>query len=119
MNDKEQAQKLVDEARAGLVTFETALRRIIETEAWTPLGYGSFIELYRAEFGDNVLAGEIKAVVVYAALDGGASHEEIREAFAGVASTTVESMAAKKKAGQRLDPTCGIDRANRGHRITW
>lgn len=65
----------------ALTNFEAELIGVIETRAWEPLGYPSFTAAWADRMkGFKLTTDELKAYVVYAAVDDGLSDEEISEA---------------------------------------
>jgi hypothetical protein len=94
MISKKSAQALVTQARDGLVSAEQAIRKIIETSAWTALGYESFVAMWRQEFDGVQLASEgLRAAVVYKMFDGSAT---AAETSAALVSTGIGPAGVKK-----------------------
>lgn len=84
MTTKNEAKALVNSLRAGLLAISTALPKIVEARAWEPLGYVSFVELWRTELADLDLSGAPRAAAVYALLEAGATDDDVVECVKGV-----------------------------------
>lgn len=74
---KHEAQALWNRLRAGLLGVERDIKKIVETRAWEPLGYVSFVEAWDAELRGVEFTGAIQATVVLSLYDSGATPEEI------------------------------------------
>ena len=92
MLSHDEAQKLWDNLRSSLLETEKNIRAIINTRAWEPLGYDSFAEAWRDNLSDIELSTELRAVVVFAMFDDGASKSDVAKSVAGVGPTTVTAL---------------------------
>lgn len=99
MITKANAQKLVSSAKVSLADFYEAIKKIIEKEAWVPLGYEGFTELYDAEFSGLPLAEEMKPTIVYAMIEDKATDFQISKAIPGVGPEKIKSARRQKKSG--------------------
>ena len=92
MLSKIEAQQLWDNLRGSLLETEKNIRVIIEQRAWEPLGYETFAEAWRDNLSDIELSTELRAVVVFAMFDDGASKSDVAKSVAGVGPTTVTAL---------------------------
>ena len=96
---KAEAEDLWGQLREGLVNVEKVIVKIIETWAWEPLGYTNFLEAWNDRLkGIGLATDALRAVVVYALLDSGASDDEVIEAT-GVADSKVAHFRKMKALG--------------------
>lgn len=98
MNELE-ARELINEARKALKITSDSIQRIISNEAWKPLGYSSFQMMWEKEFGDIVLASEVRSAVVYAMLEQGESVDNIAHSVNGVGPDTANELKRKRDNG--------------------
>ncbi|MDN6657585.1 MAG: hypothetical protein L0L18_00940 [Acidipropionibacterium jensenii] len=112
--NKQQAETLWANLRSNLLAAEDNIRQIITTRAWEPLGYESFAECWADRLGDVKLAGELRAVVVYAMFDDGATDRDVALAVDGVGVSTVTALRDAHRKG--LDAG---DAAAMGTRPKW
>lgn len=103
MISKAKARKLVNTAKVSLNGLYDTLQEIIKTEAWTPLGYGSFTHMYEEEFSGMPLAAEMKAPILYAMIEDGASDFDISKAVPGVGPAKIESARRQQRNGIPAD----------------
>lgn len=96
---KANAEKLWSELRDALLNVEELINRIVETEAWKPLGYNTFIDAWADRMGDVTLTGTQQATVVYAMLNDGAKTAEIADAIKGVGPTVAHKYLQAHSAG--------------------
>lgn len=91
-----QAQKLVNQARAGLATAEQAITKIVQTTAWHALGYPTFAALWQAEFQGQtgIIAKSIRPQLIVALLKDDLDEVDIALALSGtgVGPDTVTSV---------------------------
>lgn len=81
MTEKE-ARQLTERVKKGFADVESALREVLATQAWLPLGYDSFIAWFDAELSGIELAKGVRNFIVYAMLEEGkASQAEIGVRF--------------------------------------
>lgn len=103
----EQARKLVEKARKGLVTAEQAIIQIIHEQAWEPLGYQNFAELWAAEFQGRVgiIADSIRPQLIVSLVESGLDTVGISVALAGsgVGPATVETVVRQHGHGVPVD----------------
>ena len=99
MLSKMEAQQLWDNLRGSLLETEKNIRAIINTRAWEPLGYETFAEAWRDNLSDIELSTELRAVVVFAMFDDGASKSDVAKSVAGVGPTTVTALADAHRKG--------------------
>lgn len=93
-----EASKLWDELRDHFVNMEKTIIRIIEAEAWKPLGYSTFAEAWVDRMKGVRLAGEVRAHVVYFMLSEGGEVEAISEAT-GIGTGSVEDLKRQRSNG--------------------
>ena len=96
---KANAEKLWSELRDALLNVEELINRIVETEAWKPLGYNTFIDAWADRMGDVTLTGTQQATVVYAMLNDGAKTSEIAGAVQGVGGAKARKYAQAHESG--------------------
>lgn len=91
------------ELRSHLTNVDRAVRRIIETRAWEPLGYGTFAEAWADRMRGVRLASTIaQAFAVYALIDDGLDKKAALDALgseSGVASARFDALARQREAG--------------------
>lgn len=81
---KANAEKLWSQLREAFLNTEELINQIVETEAWKPLGYNTFIDAWAARMDGVTLTGTQQATVVYAMLNDGAKIAEIADTIKGV-----------------------------------
>ena len=109
-----QAGDLWDSLRDNLVNAEATLTKIIETRAWEPLGYSNFLEAWNDRLkGVRLATDAMRAAVVYAMLDSGASDREVVEA-AGVGDARVARLRGLRALGVSSTSAAASPRAKRG-----
>lgn len=81
MNDltPERADALWDELRDAFANLENAIRLIVDTKAWLPLGYETFASAWSERMKGVALANSVKPYVIYAMLDEGLALEDVAE----------------------------------------
>lgn len=99
MITKANAEKLVQQLRKGLLATQDAIEEIIATKAWKPLGYATFQELWNDRITDIELTGTMRATVVYAMFDEGATDIEAGKAVDGVGGVTASALRQAHRAG--------------------
>lgn len=92
MSRKDNAEQLVQQLRQGLIATQDALEKIIQQQAWKDLGYETFLELWEDRLGDVKLTGVMRATVVYALFDEGATEIEVATRVQGVGGSTVNAL---------------------------
>ncbi len=92
MLTKKQAEPLWNQLRGNLLAVEDGIRQIITARAWEPLGYDTFAACWADRLSDLKLAGELRAVVVYAMFDDGATDRDVALAVDGVGVSTVTAL---------------------------
>lgn len=116
--NKQQAETLWANLRSNLLAAEDNIRQIITTRAWEPLGYESFASCWADRLGDVKLTSELRAVVVYAMFEDGATDRDVAIAVDGVGVSTVTALRdAHRKgldAGDAAYTTRSRGRARRG-----
>lgn len=95
---QDEALKLWDELRDHFINMEKTIIRIIETEAWKPLGYATFAEAWSDRMSGVRLAGEVRAHVVYFMLSEGGETENI-SGVTGIGTGSVEDLKRQKSNG--------------------
>lgn len=95
---KQTASDLWDELRDGFNNIEKTIIRIIEVEAWKPLGYSTFAEAWNDRMSGIRLAGEVRAHVVYFMLSEGEDVEAI-STTTGIGTGSVKDLARQKSNG--------------------
>lgn len=80
----DEANKLFEQLRAGLLATQVALEEIIRTKAWEPLGYDTFQEAWEDRLSDIELTGVMRATVVLAMFSQGATETEVATTVSGV-----------------------------------
>lgn len=100
-----QAEALFDDLRAGFLNIEVLLRKIIETQAWIPLGYDTFTQAWHDKMrGVRLAQRSTAAVVAFAMLQDGATVEEVIEETQGEVSVRIaKAMEARREQGLPLD----------------
>lgn len=96
---KHEAQALWNRLRAGLLGVERDIKKIVETRAWEPLGYISFVEAWNAELRGVEFTGAIQATVVLSLYDSGATPEEIAASVEGVGPVRAKAYKQAHSAG--------------------
>ena len=99
---KANAEKLWSDLRNALINTEELINRIVETEAWKPLGYNTFIDAWADRMRDVKLTATQQATVVYAMLEDGAKTAEIAGAIDGVGPVKARKYKQAHDAG--VDP---------------
>ena len=75
---RQEAEALWSELREALVNAEAKLIEIIETRAWLPLGYATFVDAWNARMhGFRFMGDVVKAHVVYTMIDEGRTDAQI------------------------------------------
>ncbi|KZE19127.1 hypothetical protein [Brevibacterium casei] len=95
---KQTASDLWDELRDGFNNIEKTIIRILEVEAWKPLGYATFAEAWNDRMSGVRLAGEVRAHVVYFMLSEGESVDAI-STTTGIGTGSVKDLARQKSNG--------------------
>lgn len=95
---KDTASSLWDELRDGFNNIEKTIIRIIEVEAWKPLGYATFAEAWNDRMSGVRLAGEVRAHVVYYMLSEGADVDAV-SATTGIGAGSVRDLKRQKSNG--------------------
>lgn len=95
---KDTASSLWDELRDGFNNIEKTIIRIIEVEAWKPLGYATFAEAWNDRMSGVRLAGEVRAHVVYYMLSEGADVDAV-SATTGIGAGSVADLKRQKSNG--------------------
>lgn len=98
---KKKAETLWSDLRGNLLAAQDNISKIIATKAWEPLGYDTFTEAWTDRLGDLKLHGELRAVVVYAMFDEGATTADVTVSMAGVGPSTAKAL--KQAHGKGLD----------------
>ena len=111
--NKQQAETLWANLRSNLLAAEDNIRQIITTRAWEPLGYESFAECWADRLGDVKLAGELRAVVVFAMFDDGATDRDVAMAVGGVGVSTVTALRDAHRKGLEAGEASVIARPQR------
>lgn len=96
---KANAEKLWSELRNALLNTEELINRIVETEAWKPLGYNTFIDAWADRMADVTLTGTQQVTVVYAMLEDGAKTAEIADAIKNVGPAKARAYEQAHSAG--------------------
>lgn len=104
---KADAAVLWDDLRIGLLDVESTVRNIIEKRAWIPLGYASFAQAWAAETKGILLAGALRAEVVYTMMDTGSDDTEIARA---IGSTTTVIGTVRENRAQGKPATASVFR---------
>lgn len=89
---KDNADQLVQQLRQGLIATQDALEKIIQQQVWKDLGYDTFVELWEDRLGDIEVTGVMRASVVYAMFNDGATEVEVATTVNGVGAKTVASL---------------------------
>lgn len=95
---KDTASSLWDELRDGFNSIEKTIIRIIEVEAWKPLGYATFAEAWNDRMSGVRLAGEVRAHVVYFMLSEGEDVDAI-STTTGIGTGSVADLKRQKSNG--------------------
>lgn len=100
---KKKAETLWSDLRGNLLAAQDNISKIIATKAWEPLGYDTFTEAWTDRLGDLKLYGELRAVVVYAMFDEGATTADVTVSMSGVGPATAKALKQAHSKGQ--EPT--------------
>lgn len=100
---KQQANAMWDSLRDHFTNVADAIKKIIESRAWEPLGYTSFAQAWKSEMCDVTLAGEIRAHVVYQLLEERVPVADVADMVGGVGPALAESFARQKANGVPAD----------------
>lgn len=93
-----QATALFDELHGALVNTERVIIKIIETQAWIPLGYGTFAEAWASRMAGVRLATDgMRAHVIYALLD--TMNPAGIEELTGASASTISLLQRQKSIG--------------------
>lgn len=93
------ARRLTESIKQNWQNFERGLAEAIELQVWVPLGYGSWIEYWTAEFSEFTLFPEMRAHVVYAYFDQGGTVDEVAAGVKGIGRDRAESLKRQKDNG--------------------
>lgn len=110
---KANAEKLWSDLRNALLNTEELINRIVETEAWKPLGYNTFIDAWADRMRDVRLTATQQVTVVYAMLEDGAKTAEIAGAINGVGPTKARKYAQAHDAGMDAEAARAYGNARR------
>lgn len=81
---EQEAARLFEKLRSGLLATQEALEEIIASKAWEALGYSTFAEAWEDRLSDVKLTGVMEATVVLALFSEGASTTDVALSVAGV-----------------------------------
>lgn len=110
---RSEAEALWASLKGNLLAAEDDIRTIIDTRAWEPLGFDSFVACWEDRLHELNLSSELRAVVVYAMFDDGASDREVALAVAGVGPSTVTGLRKGHNAGMDAKDAAAVT-TNRG-----
>lgn len=96
---KRQATVLWDKLRDSFLSATDAIKAIIASKAWEPIGYSSFAQAWREEMKGIPLAGEVRVHVVYQLLEESVPLQDIADMVGGVGPVLAESLARQKHHG--------------------
>lgn len=111
---KKKAETLWSDLRTNLLDAQDNISKIIATKAWEPLGYDTFTEAWTDRLGDLKLYGELRAVVVYAMFDEGATTADVTVSMSGVGPATAKAL--KQAHGKGLEAKDANTRSKIGER---
>lgn len=97
---KKKAETIWSDLRGNLLAAQDNISKIIATKAWEPLGYDTFTEAWTDRLGDLKLYGELRAVVVYAMFDEGATAADVTVSMSGVGPAVAKALKQAHDAGQ-------------------
>lgn len=100
--DKSTAHKMWERLRGSLLDAQSSIEEIITHKAWEPLGYETFQEAWEDRLSDVKLSGVMRATVVLAMFDQGATEIEVATTVAGVGP--VRAKAYKQAHRAKLTP---------------
>jgi hypothetical protein len=100
---KNEAVAMWNALRDHFFNAQEAIKTIIENRAWEPLGYLSFAQAWKYEMKDVVLAGEVRAIVVYQLLEEQVPVADVADMVGGVGPVLAESFARQKANGVPAD----------------
>lgn len=89
---KKKAETIWSDLRGNLLAAQDNISKIIATKAWEPLGYDTFTEAWTDRLGDLKLYGELRAVVVYAMFDEGATTADVTVSMSGVGPSAAKAL---------------------------
>lgn len=98
-----EATAMWDALRDHFTNAADAIKTIIANRAWEPLGYGSFAEAWRHEMRGVVLAGEIRAHVVYQLLEEQVPVQDVADMVGGVGPVIAEALSRQRENGVPAD----------------
>lgn len=81
---KAEANNLWNDLKNNLLLAQETLEKIVESRAWEPLGYETFVDAWADRLSGVPLAGVMEANVVYAMFDSGAEVDDAHKAVASV-----------------------------------
>lgn len=99
MTNQTTANNLFNQLRDGLLAAQDAIEKIIATRAWEALGYDTFQAAWEDRLADVKLTGSMRATVVYALFDEGASDTDVALTVAGVGSAKARTYRQAHNAG--------------------
>lgn len=96
--DRERAELLIAEIRAGFVNIERKTIELIEMRGWVALGYRTFEQMWNDRLrGIRIATDAMKAHVVYALLD--TATPEGAAASTGISAEIIDAVADQKANG--------------------
>lgn len=115
---RSEAEALWASLKGNLLAAEDDIRTIIDTRAWEPLGFDSFVACWEDRLHELKLSSDLLAVVVYAMFDDGASDREVALAVAGVGPQTVTGLRKGYNAGMDAKDASWAYRPKRKAKVT-
>lgn len=100
---KNQAQDLWADLRGHLLGAEKAIKEIIATKAWEPMGYSTFAEAWTEHMSGITIATEIRAHVVYQMLSEGMTSFDVACNVKGVGPTQASALDDQRRDGIPAD----------------
>lgn len=100
---KAEAVAMWDRLRDQFINATRAIKAIIATKAWEPLGYQSFAQAWRKEMSGITLAEEIRPHIVYQLIEDNVPLAEIADMVGGIGPTLAESLARQHRNGVPAD----------------
>ncbi|QFG05126.1 hypothetical protein SEA_DRE3_50 [Gordonia phage Dre3] len=102
MTTKKQADQLWSSLSSALVKAGDAIQKIIQTQAWEPLGYGSFTEAWADRMSGVPLAAELRPYIVYQMFSEGMDDDQVADAIgsgSGVGPASIANFRRERSNG--------------------
>ena len=118
MLDKKSAEQLWTRLRNGFLLMDEVISEIVANRAWEPLGFDSFAACWAEKMAGVRLAGAMKAHVVYALFDSGASVDDVADAVTGVGPVEARGLSEAYSRGVAAEDADVVVRARKSASAT-